>query len=274
MWTTQIGVERLRAALIPIAVALLAASGVAAARADRAIHAAVAGGHPTSTHTWPWVAQVRINGGICGGSLVAPHWVLTAAHCVHGTEAASVQVVLGRTRRNGTHGKEFPVKTVVEHEKYRSRGGRYANDVALLELSRRAAPTPVSVAGSGDEDLWAPGQEVRVLGWGLTGTSGQPSNDLRVATVPMVSDTSCRHALAGFDAHSMVCAGNMKHGGVDTCDGDSGGPLVSTGSDTPVLVGVTSWGEECAKPGKPGVYARLGGGNLLGWVDRHTGRRH
>jgi secreted trypsin-like serine protease len=91
-----------------------------------------------------------------------------------------------------------------------------------------------------------------VLGWGRTGEQSPTSRYLLGATVPFVADGTCEKAYAEFAASDMVCAG-FAEGGVDTCQGDSGGPLVAGGK----LVGVTSWGEGCARKGKPGVYVRV-----------------
>ncbi|MGW9027357.1 trypsin-like serine protease [Streptomyces sp. NPDC055722] len=79
------------------------------------------------------------------------------------------------------------------------------------------------------------------------------ADQLRTATVPIVSDSSCRGSYGSdFVASDMVCAG-YSSGGMDTCQGDSGGPLPIGG----VLAGTTSWGNGCAEAGHPGVHTRL-----------------
>jgi secreted trypsin-like serine protease len=101
--------------------------------------------------------------------------------------------------------------------------------------------------------VYAAGTTARILGWGTTSENGSSSNQLRTATVPIVSDSSCRSSYGSdFVQSDMVCAGYTS-GGVDTCQGDSGGPLLIGG----VLAGITSWGEGCAEAGHPGVYTRL-----------------
>src|SRR5690606_10876732 len=87
-----------------------------------------------------------------------------------------------------------------------------------------------------------------------TSEGGSTSDELLTAEVPMVSDEDCSAAYGEeFNSEDMVCAGLLDEGGVDACQGDSGGPLVLDGK----LAGMTSWGEGCARPGKPGVYGKL-----------------
>ena len=75
--------------------------------------------------------------------------------------------------------------------------------------------------------------------------------------MPVTTDAYCAGAYDDFDASSMVCAG-YPQGGTDTCQGDSGGPMFGRDAGGALkVVGATSYGEGCARPGKPGVYARV-----------------
>jgi secreted trypsin-like serine protease len=113
--------------------------------------------------------------------------------------------------------------------------------------------TTAKYVSSTDTSVYTAGTTARVLGWGTTSQSGSSSNQLRTATVPIVSNSSCSGSYGSdYVASEMVCAG-YPSGGVDTCQGDSGGPLLVGG----VLAGITSWGEGCAQAGYPGVYTRL-----------------
>ncbi len=84
--------------------------------------------------------------------------------------------------------------------------------------------------------------------------------------MPITTDAYCAGAYSDFDPNSMVCAG-FPQGGVDTCQGDSGGPMFGRDAAGALkVVGATSYGEGCARPGKPGVYARVGGTELREWI--------
>ncbi|GAA3293819.1 hypothetical protein GCM10020295_16720 [Streptomyces cinereospinus] len=187
----------------------------------------------------------------CGGTLVSPTKVVTAAHCMVGETTGGVRVVGGRTYRNGTNGTVSRVSGIWVHPGYTDVTD--GEDVAVLTLSTPMPYGTATYVSSAQTSVYAAGTTARVLGWGTTSQNGGSSNQLRTATVPTVSDTGCRGAYgSAFVASDMVCAGHTS-GGVDACQGDSGGPLLVGG----VLAGITSWGEGCAQPGYPGVYTRL-----------------
>jgi secreted trypsin-like serine protease len=125
-------------------------------------------------------------------------------------------------------------------------------DLAVLTLATPSTRTPLPVAGPGDEALYQDGRAAQVYGWGATGESAPPSRYLLTATVPVRGDDYCRAGDQTFDAQRLTCAG-FDAGGVDSCQGDSGGPLVAAGK----LIGVTSFGDGCARAGRPGYYVRV-----------------
>jgi hypothetical protein len=137
-------------------------------------------------------------------------------------------------------------------------------DAVFLQLaSPSTTGTPIKIAGPGEEALWAAGAPALISGWGdqAEGTGNFP-DQLRAATISMLSDADCGTYGPAFIASTMVCAGIVT-GGIDTCQGDSGGPLVVQGFqrakavNTTRLVGDTSFGIGCARPNFPGVYGRL-----------------
>ncbi|MCG8918316.1 serine protease [Actinokineospora sp. PR83] len=184
----------------------------------------------------------------CGGTLVAPDKVLTAAHCVAARSAENLRVVSGREDKNSTDGVVSPITKLWVHPQFTK--VTEGNDVAVLTLAKKVPSTPLPLAT--DPGGYAAGTKATVLGWGRTAEGGATSRYLMGAQVPLTSDTTCAGAYTDYDAATMVCAG-LPEGGVDTCQGDSGGPLVIRGR----LAGVSSWGVGCAEPGKPGVYARV-----------------
>ncbi|MFK4145453.1 S1 family peptidase [Streptomyces sp. NPDC004065] len=239
--------------------AALTAAGAAAATALLTAPTAVAapepivGGTTTTTTAYPFVMQITDAAGnqFCGGTLVAARKVVTAAHCMVGETTSSVRVVGGRTYLNGTNGTVSKVSRIWVNPDYTD--ATNGDDVAVLTLSTSMPYSTARYVSASDTGVYAAGTTARILGWGTTSESGSSSNQLRTATVPVVSDASCRGSYGSdFVASDMVCAG-YSSGGVDTCQGDSGGPLLIGG----VLAGITSWGNGCAEAGYPGVYTRL-----------------
>lgn len=187
----------------------------------------------------------------CGGTLVAPNKVVTAAHCTVGDSPSAVRVVAGRDDKNSTAGVVARVTRIWIHPSYRDVTLGY--DVSVLTLDRNLTYGTLPIATSSDTGLYAAGTSGTILGWGTTSSGGSASRYLLKATVPVVSSTSCANSYGtDYKSAHMVCAGYTQ-GGTDTCQGDSGGPLVAGGK----LIGITSWGEGCAAAGYPGVYARV-----------------
>lgn len=247
------GLTRARKTAAVAATAAAAAAALLSAPTAEAASTRIVGGTTTTASAYPYVMQITdaSQSQFCGGTLVSATKVVTAAHCMVGETTSSVRVVGGRTYRNGTNGTVSRVTDIWVHPDYTD--ATDGNDVAVLTLSTSMPYTTASYVDSSDTGVYAAGTTARIVGWGTTSSGGSSSNQLRTATVPTVSNSSCASSYGSqFIASDMVCAGYTS-GGVDTCQGDSGGPLLIGG----VLAGIVSWGEGCAQAGYPGVYTRL-----------------
>ncbi|WP_086665687.1 S1 family peptidase [Lentzea kentuckyensis] len=237
----------MRRLLVLVLSALLAATGTAAANEQ------VVGGERASIEANPWAVYLTDDRGaqFCGGTIVAPTKVLTAAHCALGHSPSDLRVVAGREdKQDRDSGVSVMPVDVWIHKQYVS--ADEGEDVAVLTLKTALPYTPLPIAEPADRALYQPGTQLRALGWGRTSENGKTSRYLLQATVPVLSDEFCVETYPQFVKTDMFCAG-YEGGKIDTCQGDSGGPIVAQGK----LVGVTSWGEGCARRGKPGVYVRL-----------------
>lgn len=249
--------------------------------------ARVIGGHAARRGDWPW--QVKILApdpeergrfaGHCGGALIAPRWILTAAHCFAGGRsgrqelfARDLLIVEGQTKVDrvvtieGAGKSGLKVETVIVHEDFDRKV--FANDIALVKLSEPAASRPVLLAGRGDGAIEAAGRPTIVTGWGYTkadhGWDDQYlPTELQEVQLPIVDRDVCREAyrdssmrMNPIDTRSL-CAG-FKEGGKDACQGDSGGPLVAQRPDGRwAQLGIVSWGAGCAEANRYGVYTRV-----------------
>jgi trypsin len=250
--------------LIGVAAAALTTVGVAAtvstANADQTpsgVQPMIIGGEETTIEDNPFVVALTTPDGFqfCGGTIVAPTKVLTAAHCTDGTAPSDIRVVAGRTSLSAGGGTTAGVTDVWIHPDWNS--DALTSDASILTLDASLSEAPLPLASSADAALYEAGATSTVLGWGVT-ESGSASDTLRKVDVPVTADDDCTAAYAdSFDAATMVCAG-LKEGGKDSCQGDSGGPLVGVGADgARKLIGIVSWGQGCAEPNFYGVYGRV-----------------
>jgi secreted trypsin-like serine protease len=240
----------------------------------------------------------------CGGVLLTSRIVVTAGHCVADTDPDcgpdalpgnspictgitdpggdgtsrldpnDVDAVLGRsTLTDTTQGAEYGVSAVVLQANF---DGDYQGDgvprydIAYLVLPSASGQTPIKIAGTDEGALWDSGSSEEVSGWGSTSEFGGTVDTLRSATVDVIPDSTCSSPTvygSDFDSATMLCAGNLS-GGVDSCFGDSGGPLQAPLQGGGYrLVGITGWGDGCARANAPGVYTRVAGPTMRSLID-------
>ncbi|NGO76467.1 trypsin-like serine protease [Streptomyces sp. YC504] len=227
----------------------------------------IIGGSPTSFSNAPWMVQLLFewdNDGYlyftCGGTLIAPNKVLTAAHCVtddNGSllDYANRGLVLAGTAKlvggpDNAEGTAVNVSRVYRAGSYNH--STIDNDVAVLTLSKPLPYKPAQPASYGDTARYAAGTSATTYGWGLTSSdadTAQLADVLQQVNQPLRSDAECSQNLdtainqpGAYKAGHMICAGeggtNDDATGKATCPGDSGSPMIVSGR----IIGITSWG--------------------------------
>ena len=220
----------------------------------------IIGGSAAPTATYPWMVSVKGKDGghFCGASLIDAQWVLTAAHCVEEESAAGIQVTIAEYDQDKADDGEqtLDVSAIYLHQQYGD-----DHDIALLKLSKVSDKTPVTLADATFMTNLASGTELTTIGWGLTrdGDNSSAATVLQQVNVPLYDQAQCKTNYGTLNiaiTDNMVCAG-LEAGGKDSCQGDSGGPLFVQSGGSMVQLGVTSFGEACAKAKFPGVYTRV-----------------
>lgn len=180
----------------------------------------------------------------CGGALISPTHVITAAHC-----ETPKYLALGTHFSKGTFGGEYiALKSMKRHPEF-NKGAFLANDLAIIELEQPSSARIISIniTAAAEED------EATVCGWGYTSENGAQSDIKLTTRLNLISNTQCSELLNEPLHPSMMCAGYLP-GGKDACQKDSGGPLFTKNEE---LIGIVSWGLGCGQASVPGVYSRL-----------------
>jgi trypsin len=249
------------------ACALVAAGSAGASAAPRA-HSSIVGGARADAAQWPYAVAIFRKGHLhCGGSVIGPTKVLTAAHCIDGFNLANFQVIVGRPNlRTVAAGQAISIVSGRVHPDFEQTG---LHDIGVLNLAQPTSAPPIAVATPEQNAATTfAGARLRVAGYGATKPFGLRLSPLLKATTELVrTERRCLRAYTRdlFAPESMICAlgpkrrrpGRFKiH--TSACTGDSGGPLVADTSSGPVQVGTVSYGGAlCGLPAAPTVYSRV-----------------
>ncbi|KAA6222482.1 serine protease [Streptomyces albofaciens JCM 4342] len=242
---TAVGAVALAAASLQPA----AATAAAPAPEPGPVHTKIVGGTKASQGEFPFMVRLSMG---CGGALYAKDIVLTAAHCVNGSGPnTDITATAGVVDLQDSKAVSVKSTEVLQAPGYNGKG----KDWALIKLAK---PIDLPTLKIAQDDKLTSG-EFGIAGWGADKEGGDQQRYLLKAKVPFVDDATCKKAYGDqLTPGEEICAGQLDTGGIDTCQGDSGGPMFRKDEAGQWLqVGIVSWGEGCARPGKPGVYTEV-----------------
>ncbi|XP_046549462.1 coadhesin-like [Haliotis rubra] len=221
----------------------------------------------------------RFGAASCGGSLIGPNKVLTAAHCVVGLQASALSVEVGKhcssTIGSASYNSRNPNMEVMEVEEFVihpnfNAGGALFFDVAVLKLKKDVITTKcrqiVQMAPS--SQVTQTGRTCTVIGWGTLSYNGVSASVLQEVDLELYDSEDCRTTFTSTASavdNNIICAANGVSGGEDACRGDSGSLLICQDNNEWVQYGIVSSGFECARPNQAGLYTEVAA--FRTWID-------
>ncbi|XP_055851787.1 trypsin-4-like [Episyrphus balteatus] len=218
------------------------------------INGKIVGGQEVDITQYPYAVSVRnSNGHICGGSIIAANKILTAAHCTEGQDSASMTIRCGSSIAD--QGTSHKVIKIAQHPNFTDEYNH--NDVSVLTIRPKITFNSRSQPAKLAEKRAPDGSDVEICGWGVhyygAPTAGVGQQKMRAVKLQVVNQEICNKDYNTTEiSDKLMCAAAR---GKDSCQGDSGGALIN--SINRRIVGISSFGDECAKPGKPGVYTSV-----------------
>jgi len=225
----------------------------------------IVNGHIANPCQWRW--QVSFQGS-CGGTLIAPSWIISAAHCAGLRTVTVGDFNIKSDRDNPGKVKTFNVKQWIKHPKYKDPRGN-SHDFALVEIEGIVETNECVGFAKLPSSRLAPGKKCYITGWGTLSQDGRQPAKLQQAVVTTMSNAECKQNYGNSISADMLCAQGKTDNGkiIDACQGDSGGPLVCEEDGKYIIHGATSWGRGCAKKNFPGIWARVF--EVMDFIDEH-----
>lgn len=239
-------------AVVALSVAVLVASSAAQPTLpeEGATENRVVGGTDAEPGSVPFQVSLQgVFGHSCGGAIVAPKWVATAAHCVQGSSPGNMKVLAGTNQLN-SGGQLYAVKQFFVHSRYNK--PMFHNDVALVKLASAFEFDELVQPVEYSEHELPDNATLTLTGWGRLSTAGPIPNKLQTIDLDYVNYEECKRLHGNSDDVDVGHVCTFTKRGEGACNGDSGGPLVYKGK----LVGLVNFGVPCAK-GYPDAYARV-----------------